>query len=869
MSVSGATRLPEDQPRSRQLNALWVKLSPLLGPAASLVFFAVALWLLHHEFKSLKASDVAASFRSLSRWSVLAALLLTACNYVVLIGYDWLGVKLVNHPLSAKQISVTALLYYSFSNSLGVVFGGTPVRARLYSAWGMTSPEIVRLIVFIGVAFWIGLFTLGGILFVATPFEIPTRFNLPIATSRPLGFVLLAIASAFFTACAFRRQPIHLFGVNFQPPPLKIALAQTLIAAADFALAAAVLYVLLPNDMAIGFLPFVAIFLLAIIVALVSHVPGGLGVLELVLITMLPSSSHSLIASLLAFRIIYYLLPLMIAMVGIGIVTVREHRQRASQIASLAARWASVVGPRIIAGVVFIAGLILLISGSLPSAEGRMRLLRETLPLPVVEISHFVGSVIGALLLVLARGLQRRIDGAWSLTVGLLGIGVIVSLIKGLDYEEAIILTVILLALIPCRKSFYRRGHLLSPSWSLGWITAIVMSLGLLIWLMLFAYKHVEYSNQLWWSFAYHRDAPRSLRGLVGAAVVLAVIAVSRLLRPRPAEPALPSDEELNEVASLVQSSEATNAYLALLGDKRFIFSSDRKAFVMFGCEGNSWVSMGDPVGRKESADDAAWEFREACDAAGVHPVFYQVDQSSLGRYVEMGFSMLKLGEQARTPLTDFSLQGSSRSELRRTKRRSGDAGLRFEIVPQSNVADLMPQLKAISDAWLAEKSTAEKGFSLGYFDERYLRRCDIAVIYQADRPIAFANLLKGANKQELSIDLMRYLPDSPHGVMDYLFIELMQWGHEQGYKWFDLGMAPLSGVEAHRLGPLWNRVSSLMFRHGEHFYNFQGLRAYKDKFQPEWFPKYLASPGGLATPQILANVSTLISGGVTKLLRH
>ncbi len=249
--------------------------------------------------------------------------------------------------------------------------------------------------------------------------------------------------------------------------------------------------------------------------------------------------------------------------------------------------------------------------------------------------------------------------------------------------------------------------------------------------------------------------------------------------------------------------------------------------------------------------------------------MFYQVDEANLARYVEMGLSMVKIGEEARVPLANFSLEGSSRKDLRRTLKKGEEAGLRFEIVPQPEAARLLPQLKLISDAWLAEKSAAEKGFSLGYFSEDYLRRGDIALVYQGERLIAFANLWVGAHKQELSIDLMRYLPDAPHGVMEYLFVQLLQWGHAEGYAWFNLGMAPLSGVDSHRLGPLWNRVSSLIFLHGEHFYNFQGLRSYKNKFDPEWFPKYMASRGGLALPRILANVSTLISGGVMRLVRR
>ena len=109
----------------------------------------------------------------------------------------------------------------------------------------------------------------------------------------------------------------------------------------------------------------------------------------------------------------------------------------------------------------------------------------------------------------------------------------------------------------------------------------------------------------------------------------------------------------------------------------------------------------------------------------------------------------------------------------------------------------------------------------------------------------------------------MRYLPEAPNGVMDYLFLELMLWGHKEGYRWFNLGMAPLSGLQDHALTPLWNRLGAFVFRHGEHFYNFQGLREYKEKFDPLWEPKYLASPGGLMLPRMLIDIASLISGGL------
>jgi phosphatidylglycerol lysyltransferase len=179
----------------------------------------------------------------------------------------------------------------------------------------------------------------------------------------------------------------------------------------------------------------------------------------------------------------------------------------------------------------------------------------------------------------------------------------------------------------------------------------------------------------------------------------------------------------------------------------------------------------------------------------------------------------------------------------------------------------LLPELHAVSEAWLAEKHVREKRFSLGFFQPEYLQQFPMAVVYQEGKIVAFANLWLGAEKEELSLDLMRYTPDAPPGIMEYLFLQLILWGQGEGYRWFNLGMAPFSGLEDRAFAPLWNRLGAFLFRHGEHFYNFQGLRQYKEKFSPEWTPKYLASPGGLALPRILTNVATLISGGLKGVL--
>ena len=177
-------------------------------------------------------------------------------------------------------------------------------------------------------------------------------------------------------------------------------------------------------------------------------------------------------------------------------------------------------------------------------------------------------------------------------------------------------------------------------------------------------------------------------------------------------------------------------------------------------------------------------------------------------------------------------------------------------------VSTLLPALRHVSDQWLTAKRTREKRFSLGFFDETYLTRLPVAVVRYHGAIVAFANVWPSGDGEELSVDLMRYADAAPTGVVDFLLCELMLWGQSAGFQWYDLGMAPLSGLANRRFAPVWNRIGAMMYRRGEALYQFQGLRRFKEKFDPIWEPRYLASSGRGSTVAVLGSVATLIAGG-------
>ena len=318
----------------------------------------------------------------------------------------------------------------------------------------------------------------------------------------------------------------------------------------------------------------------------------------------------------------------------------------------------------------------------------------------------------------------------------------------------------------------------------------------------------------------------------------------------------------LERARPIIESSARTYPNLAYRRDKALLFSRAGNAMLMYGRMGRSRIVMGDPVGPEEEARELLLRFRDECEKFGAWSVFFEVRAEHLQWYADLGLRLTKLGEEARVELQGFDLARPEHARLRQARSKLARAGCRFEILPREAVPAALPALMRVSDAWLERKTTREKSFSSASFHEAYLTHFPVAVVRRDGEIIAFANLWQGGGREELSVDLMRHLPQAPHGTMDLLFSELLLWGRGEGYRWFNFGMAPLSGLDSGPGGRLWRRLATFVYRHGEHFYNFRGLRAYKQKFLPVWAPLYLASPGGVALPAVLLDVTALIAGG-------
>ncbi len=842
-----------------------------LGPMLSVAMLCVALWFLHTELAGLSRDAVFDYVRSLPTWSLMASVAFATCGYLTLTGYDAAALHYLKEKMPYRQSALTAFMAYAIGHNVGfTALSGGSIRYRMYSLAGLSATDIARIIVFVTVTFGLGASGLLGVALILMPTEEVAVLTLPPAILSLTGVLLVAVPVAYVTGSVLKRTPLKFGDWQFTLPAPSIALAQIGMSIADLVFAASTLYILLEPNLHVGFFPFAGVYLLAMAVGLVSSIPGGVGVFEAVLVAAFPQiHPAAMLGTILIYRLIYYVIPLSLALVFLVSHESQQHGHLIRKSTDKARDWIAGIVPQVLALTVFLAGVVLLVSGASPGVESRLAIISRGIPLFVQELSHLAGSVVGVGLLILARGIYRRLHGAFLATSVALSVGIGMSLLKALDYEEALILGSILVILWMSREEFYRRGSIVTQKFSARWIAAIAIVLGLALWIGVVSFRHVSYSSELWWQFAFDADAPRALRAGVSVAVTAIGFALWKVLRGSSNIPqAVSIPDEKAHIRRLLEVAKEPSANIALLGDKRFLWSADRQAFIMYQVSGDSWIALGDPVGSENLHEELAWQFRELADQYDGRVVFYQVSDKSLSLYVDLGLALAKLGEDARVSLSDFSLQGSQRADLRQALNRSRKNGAVFEVISSAAVPTIMSALRNVSDNWLAEKSTREKGFSLGSFSEDYVAEFDCAVVRINGEIVAFANLWPAPAGRELSIDLMRYDRHAPKGIMDYLFVELMLWSAAQDYQWFNLGMAPLSGLEQRALAPIWHKLGHLIFTHGESFYNFEGLRHYKEKFDPLWEPRYLACPAGWRNVSLsLLDVSRLISGGTSRIL--
>lgn len=342
----------------------------------------------------------------------------------------------------------------------------------------------------------------------------------------------------------------------------------------------------------IGWPSFLAIYATAVGLGVLSHVPAGLGVFETVIVAALGNtvSLDEVLGSLVLYRVIYHVLPLLIAtLVVIGV----EIRQLARHpIASTLRKLEFRLAPPLLATFSMIAGAMLIFSSVTPTPDSDINFLGNYLPLPVFEGAHFLSSILGLLLFVAARGIGQRLDGAWWTAMVCTSLALIFAFMRAIALFEATFLIILLISLFLSAKQFKRRASLFGQVLTPSWIAAMFIVVAAAITVLLFVYREVEYSRELWWQFEFSEEAPRGLRAVLGLAIFAATISVFSLLRPAARRSALSTADDLERAIQLVMAQDNADANLVRMGDKRLMFSESGNAFIMYGIQGRSWIAL-------------------------------------------------------------------------------------------------------------------------------------------------------------------------------------------------------------------------------------------------------------------------------------
>ncbi|MFT8948769.1 MAG: bifunctional lysylphosphatidylglycerol flippase/synthetase MprF [Liquorilactobacillus hordei] len=585
------------------------------------------------------------------------------------------------------------------------------------------------------------------------------------------------------------------------------------------------------------------LYFIASIIGVISLVPGGLGsfdVFMLIGLLNLGVVNGEGVAWLLFFRMFYYILPFF---VGIFLF-VRDAGKRLNQfLDGIPKSIIQKVAHGLLTLFLYVSGGLILLESTVPNFAFGNSVFVKLYPYTFFFLNQLSSVIFAFLLIGVARGIEAKIKKAYWPTICVLLIGIINTLWRSFSLATAIFLIFVTLIVAISRKELYRENL----TYSFNRITAdvvifiVVFGLYATVGIMNSPQHLMRHEVPIALLFPSERIWFSGFLGMVIAAIILIIIfryfTANKSLFSNVTFP----EAKIKEVVEKYGGNETS--HLAYLKDKQFYFfqkNEENQLFFMYKKKADKIIVMGEPVGNREYLREAVTKLMTDADVQGYQLVFYEIGNELTLLLHDLGFDFLKTGEEGFVELSSFTLAGKKQRAQRAlmNKFERENYSFSFEMPPFSKKK--LAEFKEISDEWL--DGQVEKGFSLGFFDEYYLNQAPIAVIRDFEgNAVAFASMMPTGGKRVLSIDLMRHKKNAPSGIMDKIFISLFEYGREEQYEYFNLGMAPLSNVGRSSYSFIEERAAHLIYEYGYRIYGFQGLRAYKEKYVTDWYPKYTA----------------------------
>ncbi len=625
----------------------WLRHLPAVLGVALLVG---AIYVVFNEFRSLSLADIKAAMAAIPSSRLWTAFGWTLLAYAILTLYDRLATIYAGRIVSYGRVAFASFCAYTLAHNLGfAAVSGAAVRYRLYAQWGLSPLQIGKVVAFCSLTFILGGLVLGGGVLLVEPHVLPVLGSrLPAWMMHVLGAVLLATAGLYIVLSRLVGT-VRLFGHEVELPSWRMAIAQTALATIDVVVTAAIFHALLPEAPGLTFIVVLGVYVASYTAGLAANVPGGLGVFDTAMLLGLSPwlDAPSIVGAIVVFRLFYYIVPLFLAgalFAGNEVLL----RGRFLVAGSATMRGAQTLGRwsqpdfevAAVAGAVGLCGALLLALGAM-DALGDYSWIPPTWSLPpwaealFHPASEFVPSLIGAALVVMSFALTRRVTLAWGMTIGLLLLAAAFTAARGEQFWLPALLLGCCLLLAPFRRLFYRHARLLSGPLTAQRAAAPLLLAASVVVLATYEPRLAQLAKTSWWQVVLSPAVPNAIRASVALAVLVALVAIWRLVRP-------------GRVAPDAWDDAARARYAALGGTPPngadgLVWGEAGRAAIPFRRVGQVLLGFGDPAGHANDRVSAIWRLRDLAAQEGMDPAFWRAGPGLLGVYADIGLAALPL----------------------------------------------------------------------------------------------------------------------------------------------------------------------------------------------------------------------------------
>ncbi|MDH2475978.1 bifunctional lysylphosphatidylglycerol flippase/synthetase MprF [Clostridium perfringens] len=582
---------------------------------------------------------------------------------------------------------------------------------------------------------------------------------------------------------------------------------------------------------------FLPIYIEAAVIGIISMIPGGIGTFDLTFMNGLEGVGIPIEQTLLViilYRISYFIIP---ATIGVLLFVHNFGSKINEKFNGLPYEIFSKVAYKVVVTLVFISGAVITLSNIAPQYLFKIRLLKELFGKQVLGLSMGMSVVLGFLIMLTALMMKYRAKIIYKISMILLLLGILLSLTSGINLYELVFIIIVAYILYLSRRMFYRDSFVVSCKNTIIDSTILMVSFSVYFFILIRFGRYLKYVGIV-------RKVPYKIAykfGFIAFVLVTVIYVAIYFFNVRRKIPVRVFDECKEDVERIIEEYKGDSlTHLVFLKDKYIYLNEDKDLFIQYEVYGDKLFVLGNPVGNTENLFREIEKFCEYADNYGYTPVFYQVNDEMISYLHSNGYDFMKIGEEAKVDVKEFKVVGNKMKSLKTSRSKVTKEGYTFHMVEPPFSREFLDSLRNISDEWLDGRK--EKGFSVGFFDEDYLSKAPIAILKDAEGEIkAFANIMYMYDDESFSVDLMRFSNNTPRGVMDFMFISLIEYGKENGYEIFNMGMAPLANVGLSKYA-FWNEKLALqIYENGQAFYSFKGLRRFKEKFSHKWEYKYIA----------------------------